>query len=89
MIIYEGGLELEVKSILEIKYLHYVIKSLAPGSNELMLCFDNKQKSCMYIILEEDLQEFFDLLKLRWVTFNADKTLRVYGVQEASLMQYH
>ena len=55
LIVYEGGLNLEVKSILDIKYLHYVIKSLAPGSNELMLCFDNKQKSCMYIILEEDL----------------------------------
>ena len=89
MIVYEGGLNLEVKSILDIKYLHYVIKSLSPGSNELMLCFDNKQKSCMYIILEEDLQDFFDFLKLRWVSFNADKTLKVYGVPEASLMQYH
>ena len=89
LIVYEGGLNLEVKSILDIKYLHYVIKSQAEGSNELMLCFDNKQKSCMYIILNEDLQEFFDLLKLRWVTFNADKTLKVYGVPEASLMQYH
>jgi hypothetical protein len=43
----------------------------------------------MYIILEQDLQDFFDFLKLRWVSFNADKTLKVYGVPEASLMQYH
>lgn len=27
LIVYEGGLNLEVKSILDIKYLHYVIKS--------------------------------------------------------------
>jgi hypothetical protein len=43
----------------------------------------------MYIILEEDLMEFFDLLKLRWVNFNPDKTLKVYGVQEKSLVQYY
>jgi hypothetical protein len=33
--------------------------------------------------------EFFDLLKLRWVNFNPDKTLKVYGVQEKSLVQYY
>jgi hypothetical protein len=32
------------------------------------------------MILEEDLCEFFDLLKLRWVNFNPDRTLKVYGV---------
>lgn len=89
LIIYEGGYELQVKSSLDIKFLHYVIKSLHPGSNELMLCFNNKNKSCMYCVLDEDLQEFFDLLKLRWVNFNPDKTLKVYGVKDKSLMQYY
>ena len=43
----------------------------------------------MYCVLDEDLQEFFDLLKLRWVNFNPDKTLKVYGVKDKSLMQYY
>jgi hypothetical protein len=89
LIVYEGGLELSVKSSLDIKLLSYVIKSVQPGSNEIMLCFDNKNKSCMYIILEEDLDEFFDLLKLRWVNFNPDKTLKVYGVNMKSLVQFY
>ena len=89
LIIYEGGLELQVKSSLDIKFLNYVIKSVYPGSNELMLCFNNKNKSCMYIILEEDLCEFFDLLKLIWVNFNPDKTLKVFGVKQKSLVQYY
>ena len=80
---------MQVKSSLDIKFLHYVIRSVYPGSNELMLCFNNKNKSCMYVILDEDLSEFFDLLKLRWVNFNPDKTLKVFGVKQKSLVQYY
>jgi len=89
LIVYEGGLELEVKSILDIKYLHYVIKSTQAQSKEVMLCFNNKQKSNMHLIMHGDFQELFDFLKLRWVSFNKDKTLKVFGVPEKSLMQYH
>ena len=69
LILYEGGLELEMKSSLDIKYLSYVIKSMDPASQEVMLCFCNKNKSTMHLILEEDFQTFFDLLKLRWVHY--------------------
>ena len=89
IIVYEGGLKLEVKSNIDIKYLDYVIKSCHPQSNEYMLCFNNKQKSNMHMILHLDWQEFFDYLKLRWVKFNPEKTLKVFGVPEKSLMQYH
>ena len=54
-----------------------------------MLCFDNDYKSCMHLIIEVDWNEFFDFLKLRWVKFNPEKTLKVFGVQEKSLMSYH
>jgi len=86
VILYEGVLELEIKSSLDIKFLKYAIKSLDPKSKELMMCFGNKNKSCMHIILNEDLVEFFDILKLRWANFNPDKTLKVYGVKDSSLM---
>mmetsp|Transcript_4066 Transcript_4066/g.6087 ORF Transcript_4066/g.6087 Transcript_4066/m.6087 type:complete len:144 (-) Transcript_4066:1288-1719(-) len=89
LIIYEGGLELEVKSILDIKYLDYVIKTNGDTANEIMLCFNNRQKSCMHLVLNEDLDEFFDLLKLRWINFNGNKTLKVFGVPENTLLQYH
>ena len=75
--------------MLDIKYLHYVIKSMHKDSKELMMVFNNKAKSNMHIILDEELDEFFDLLKLRWALFNPDKTLKVFGVPEASLMSYH
>ena len=87
LIIYEGGLELEVKSILDIKYLHYVIVSLhQPESNEIMLVFNNKQKSNMHVVMKDDWDTFFTYLKLRWVNYNPDKTLKVFGVPEKSLM---
>jgi hypothetical protein len=89
LIIYEGGLELEVKSILDIKYLHYVIRSLHENSDEIMLVFNNKQKSNMHVVMKEDWDVFFIYLKLRWVNFNPDKTLKVFGVPERSLMSYH
>jgi serine/threonine protein kinase len=90
LIVYEGGMELEIKSMLDIKYLDYVIKSMHVNSpNEVMLCFNNRQRSCMHLILAEDLEEFFDLLKLRWININPKKSLKVYGVPEASLVQYH
>lgn len=80
LIIYDGVLELEIKSMLDIKYLHYAIVS--QKSNEIMLVFNNRGKSNMHIILDEELGEFFDLLKLRWALFNPDKTLKVYSVPE-------
>jgi hypothetical protein len=89
LIIYEGGLELEVKSILDIKYLHYVIRSLHKESKEVMLCFNNKQKSNMHLVFHGDFEEFFDFLKLRWVSFNANTTMKVFGVPDKSLMKYH
>ena len=42
----------------------------------------------MHIILDEELGEFFDLLKLRWALFNPENTLKVYNVPEDSLLQY-
>ena len=89
LIVYDGVLELELKSMLDIKYLHYVIKSMHKDSKELMMIFNNKAKSNMHIILDEELDEFFDLLKLRWALFNPDKTLKVFGVPDSSLMSYH
>lgn len=53
-----------------------------------MLVFNNKGRSTMHIILDEELGEFFDLLKLRWALFNPDKTLKVFAVPEASLLSY-
>ena len=50
--------------------------------------FNNRGKSNMHIILDEELGEFFDLLKLRWAKYNPDKTLKVYNVPEESLLQY-
>lgn len=54
----------------------------------MMLVFNNRGKSNMHIILDEELSEFFDLLKLRWALFNPDKTLKVFCVPEESLLQY-
>ena len=87
IIVYEGGLKLEVKSNIDIKFLDYII--ISQTSKEIMLCFDNDYKSCMHLIIEVDWNEFFDFLKLRWVKFNPEKTLKVFGVQEKSLMSYH
>ena len=84
LILYDGVLDLEIKSMLDVKYLHYAI--ISQKSNELMLVFNNRGKSNMHIILDEELGEFFDLLKLRWALFNPDKTLKVYAVPEESLM---
>jgi hypothetical protein len=82
--VYEGGLQLEIKTNIDIALLDYVI--LSQTSKEVMLVFSNEQKSCMHMILEQDWQEFFTYLKLRWITFNPNKTLRVYGVPEKSLI---
>lgn len=75
--------------MLDIKFLDYVIKGQHPDSKEIMLCFNNRQRSIMHMILNEDLEEFFDLLKLRWINFNGNKTLKVYGVPEGTFLQYH
>ena len=88
LIIYEGGLDLEIKSCIDIKHLDYIIKSTLEKSNEILLQFSNNNKSCMHMILNEAMDEFYDLLKLRWACFNPQKTLKVYGVPEMSLMQY-
>lgn len=87
LIIYEGGLKLEKKSNIAVKLLDYVI--ISKTSQEVMLCFDNNQKSCMHMILPQSWGEFFDFLKLRWAQFNPEKTLKVFGVPEKSLIQYH
>ena len=59
-----------------------MIKSHHEKSHEVMLVFNNKQKSNMHVIMAEDWDEFFVYLKLRWVHFNPDKTLKVFGVPE-------
>ena len=51
IIFYEGVLKLEIKSNLDIKVLSYIIRSTQPDSNEMMLCFSNKNKSCVHVIL--------------------------------------
>jgi hypothetical protein len=87
--VWEGGVELEIKSMLDIKYLDFVIRSRhKQAAQEILLCFNNKQRSCMHMVLK-DVKEFFDLLKLRWINFNPKKTLKVFGVPEPSLLMYH
>jgi len=86
IIVYEGGLDLEVKTNIDIKMLDYLI--LSTTTNEVMLVFNNQQKSQLHMVLESDWQEFFDFMKLRWITFNPNKTLKVYGVPDKSLMSY-
>ena len=88
LIAYEGGLELEIKSSLDIKFLAYIIKS-TDNESEMLLCFGNRQKSSMHIHCEEDPDEFFDFLKLRWINFNPTKSLRVFGVPSKDFLQYH
>ena len=41
------------------------------------------------MVMMGDWQEFFQFLKLRWVNFNPERTLKVYGATEKSLLQYH
>ena len=43
----------------------------------------------MHIHCEEDPDEFFDFLKLRWINFNPTKSLRVFGVPSKDFLQYH
>ena len=31
----------------------------------------------------------FDLLRLRWININPNSSLRVYGVEQKEIMQYH
>ena len=40
----------------------------------------------MHMLMMGDFQEFFDFLKLRWVKFNPEKTLKVYGATEKTLL---
>ena len=61
---------------------------MSMNSKEVMLCFSDKSKN-MHCIMEQDWKEFFDFLKLRWITFNPNTTLKCYGVQDKSLMAYH
>ena len=91
LIVYEGVLDLELKSKLEIKCLHFIIKS-ATRPNEIMMFFNNKQRSCMHVIMlgeEGEPEEFYNLLKLRWTSLNPEKRLRVFAVPGPELMQYH
>lgn len=81
-IVYEGVLDLELKSKLEIRQLHYVIKC-NEKDNVLMLFFANKSKSCMHILLEggdDEPNTFYDLLKLRWATLNPEQRLKIFVV---------
>ena len=43
----------------------------------------------MHVVMKDDWDTFFTYLKLRWVNYNPDKTLKVFGVPERSLMSYH
>lgn len=58
----------------------------------MMLLFSNKQRSCMHVILlgeEFEPEEFYNLLKLRWTSFNPEKRLMVFSVPAAELLSYH
>jgi hypothetical protein len=72
---------------MSVKELEYVI--ISQTSKEVMLQFKDKERTIMHMILESDWQEFFDFLKLRWISLNPDLTLKVYGVTDKSLMPYH
>ena len=57
-----------------------------------MLLFNNKQRSCMHVVLEGDddePEEFYNLLKLRWTTFNPEARLKVYSVASGDMVKYH
>lgn len=49
LIVYEGVLDLELKSKLEVKCLNFIIKSASSKPFELMLFFNNKQRSVMHV----------------------------------------
>ena len=53
-----------------------------------MLVFNNKGRSNMHIVLDDEQGEFLHFLKLRWANFNPDKTLKVFAVPEKSLLSY-
>lgn len=85
-------LDLELKSKLEVKCLEFIIKSANESPLELMLFFNNKQRSCMHVQLlggEGEDEEFYNLLKLRWTSFNPEKRLFVFKVPPKELLQYH
>ena len=86
--------------MLNIKQLDYVIRSQKSASKELMLVFNNKGRSTMHIILNEDLVKFFDFLKQMWTDLfdlnlnktskiNLEKTLKIFAVPETSLLSYY
>ena len=91
LIIHDGVTDLEVKSNLEIKTLEYIVRPVRLEGQicyEYLLCFSNKNASCMHLVMLSNPKEFIDLLKLRWVKFNPKKTLKVFAVSQ-NLTEYH
>ena len=46
----------------------------------------------MHVVLlgeEDEPEEFYNLLKLRWTTFNPEKRLKVFSVPQGELTKYH
>ena len=43
----------------------------------------------MHLMVDSDVEEFFAFSKMRWTNMNPDKTLKVYGVKDESLLQYN
>jgi hypothetical protein len=71
---------------MSIDWLTCIIKSKAPGSKEFILHapdhFDLRVQS-------DRREAFLDLLKLRFAYMKPDVTLKVYGVPQAGLKEYH
>ena len=83
LIIYEGVMDLQIKTQLELKCLEYIIRpaaTLGVIGNERILSFINNRRSCLHVELLADPEEFISLLKLRWPIFNPKKTLKVFAV---------
>jgi hypothetical protein len=54
LILLDGVTDLEVKSNLEIRSLEYIVRPIKPEGQicyEYLLCFSNKNSSCMHLIM--------------------------------------
>jgi hypothetical protein len=77
---------LEKRKELSIDQLTCVIKSKAQGSKEFIL---HAPDSFDLRVQCDRREAFLDLLKLRFAHMKSDITLKVYGVAQAGLKEYH
>ena len=83
----------KIHSKMLIKSLHYIIKSMYQGSNEVILCFKNEAGTSQFIDVRLNLDQrenFLKTLKEQYSVINNYKDLmyKVYGMPEQSLKYY-